>query len=165
MNKYKPGLLKEKYRRGVGMMIINKNKEIFIGQRFEKDKSAWQMPQGGIDKGEKTIDAVIREMNEETGIKKNFKILYETKKWHYYKLPIYLQKKLWGGKFVGQKQKWFLIDFKGKDSEINIQTKKPEFKKWKWTSSKKMMELIVPFKKKLYANVVSEMVEELNKNN
>lgn len=165
MNKYKPGLLKEKYRRGVGMMIINKNKEIFIGQRFEKDKSAWQMPQGGIDKGEKTIDAVIREMNEETGIKKNFKILYETKIWHYYKLPIYLQKKLWGGKFVGQKQKWFLIDFKGKDSEINIRTKKPEFKKWKWTSSKKMMELIVPFKKKLYANVVSEMVEELNKNN
>ena len=165
MNKYKPGLLKEKYRRGVGMMIINKNKEIFIGQRFEKDKSAWQMPQGGIDKGEKTIDAVIREMNEETGIKKNFKILYETKIWHYYKLPIYLQKKLWGGKFVGQKQKWFLINFKGKDSEINIQTKKPEFKKWKWTSSKKMMELIVPFKKKLYANVVSEMVEELNKNN
>ena len=165
MNKYKPGLLKEKYRRGVGMMIINKNKEIFIGQRFEKDKSAWQMPQGGIDKGEKTIDAVIREMNEETGIKKNFKILYETKIWHYYKLPIYLQKKLWGGKFVGQKQKWFLIDFKGKDSEINIQTKKPEFKKWKWTSSEKMMELIVPFKKKLYANVVSEMVEELNKNN
>ena len=165
MNKYKPGLLKEKYRRGVGMMIINKKKEIFIGQRFEKDKSAWQMPQGGIDKGEKTIDAVIREMNEETGIKKNFKILYETKVWHYYKLPIYLQKKLWGGKFVGQKQKWFLIDFKGKDSEINIQTKKPEFKKWKWTSSKKMMELIVPFKKKLYANVVSEMVEELNKNN
>ena len=165
MNKYKPGLLKEKYRRGVGMMIINKNKEIFIGQRFEKDKSAWQMPQGGIDKGEKTIDAVIREMNEETGIKKNFKIIYETKIWHYYKLPIYLQKKLWGGKFVGQKQKWFLIDFKGKDSEINIQTKKPEFKKWKWTSSKKMMELIVPFKKKLYANVVSEMVEELKKNN
>ena len=165
MNKYKPGLLKEKYRRGVGMMIINKNKEIFIGQRFEKDKSAWQMPQGGIDKGEKTIDAVIREMNEETGIKKNFKILYETKIWHYYKLPIYLQKKLWGGKFVGQKQKWFLILFKGKDSEVNIQTKKPEFKKWKWTSSKKMMELIVPFKKKLYANVVSEMVEELNKNN
>ena len=145
-------------------MIINKNKEIFIGQRFEKDKSAWQMPQGGIDKGEKTIDAVIREMNEETGIKKNFKILYETKIWHYYKLPISLQKKLWGGKFVGQKQKWFLIDFKGKDSEINIQTKKPEFKKWKWTSSKKMMELIVPFKKKLYANVVSEMAEELNKN-
>ena len=147
------------------MMIINKNKEIFIGQRFEKDKSAWQMPQGGIDKGEKTIDAVIREMNEETGIKKNFRILYETKIWHYYKLPIYLQKKLWGGKFVGQKQKWFLIDFKGKDSEINIQTKKPEFKKWKWTSSKKMMELIVPFKKKLYAKVLSEMVEELNKNN
>ena len=73
MNKYKPGLLKEKYRRGVGMMIINKNKEIFIGQRFEKDKSAWQMPQGGIDKGEKTIDAVIREMNEETGIKKTLK--------------------------------------------------------------------------------------------
>ena len=165
MNKEKLGLLKEKYRRGVGMMIVNKNQEIFIGQRFEKDKSAWQMPQGGIDKGEKTVDAVIREMHEETGIKKNFQILYETKIWHYYKLPVYLQKKLWGGKFVGQKQKWFLIHFKGKDSEINIKTKKPEFKKWKWTSSKKMMELIVPFKKKLYSDVVSEMAEELNKNN
>ena len=93
MNKEKIGMLKEKYRRGVGMMIINKNQEIFIGQRFEKDKSAWQMPQGGIDKGEKTVDAVKREMHEETGINKNFEILYETKTWHYYKLPVYLQKK------------------------------------------------------------------------
>ena len=152
-------------RNGVGAIILNRENKVFVGKRKDNPVDKWQMPQGGIDKGEKTIDAVIREMNEETGIKKNFKILYETKIWHYYKLPIYLQKKLWGGKFVGQKQKWFLIDFKGKDSEINIQTKKPEFKKWKWTSSKKMMELIVPFKKKLYANVVSEMVEELNKNN
>ena len=76
---------KKRYRRGVGMVIINTKNKIFIGQRFDKDKSAWQMPQGGIDKGEKTVDAVKREMHEETGIKKNFEILYETKTWHYYK--------------------------------------------------------------------------------
>ena len=112
------------------MIILNSKNQIFIGQRFDKDKSAWQMPQGGIDKGESPAKAVIREMKEETGIKKNYKIIYECKTWYFYKLPSYLRKKLWKGRFIGQKQKWFIISFTGKDEDINIKTKRPEFKKW-----------------------------------
>ena len=103
-------LIKERYRRGVGMMIINKKKEIFLGQRFDKDRSAWQMPQGGIDRGEKELAALKREMFEETGIKKDYKIIFKSNKYFYYKLPQYLQKRLWKGRFVGQKQKWFLLE-------------------------------------------------------
>ena len=103
----------EDYRNGVGMVILNQNKKIFIGQRFDKDESAWQMPQGGIDKNENPHDACIRELTEETGIYKNFKIIYKTKNWYSYDLPKNLQKKLWRGKYKGQIQQWFLIDFFG----------------------------------------------------
>ena len=153
--------IKERYRRGVGMMIINKKKEIFLGQRFDKDKSAWQMPQGGIDRGEKELTALKREMLEETGIRKDYKILFKSNKYFYYKLPKYLQKRLWKGRFVGQKQKWFLLEYCGKDKNINIQTEKPEFKKWSWTSKEKMLKLIVPFKRKLYKEIISEFKEFL----
>ena len=154
-------LIKERYRRGVGMMIINKKKEIFLGQRFDKDKSAWQMPQGGIDRGEKELAALKREMLEETGIRKDYKILIKSNKYFYYKLPKYLQKRLWKGRFVGQKQKWFLLEYCGEDKNINIQTEKPEFKKWSWTSKEKMLKLIVPFKRKLYKEIVNEFKEFL----
>ena len=154
-------LIKERYRRGVGMMIINKKKEIFLGQRFDKDKSAWQMPQGGIDRGEKELVALKREMLEETGIRKDYKILIKSNKYFYYKLPKYLQKRLWKGRFVGQKQRWFLIEYFGEDKNINIQTEKPEFKKWNWASKEKMLKLIVPFKRKLYIEIVNEFKEFL----
>ena len=154
-------LIKERYRRGVGMMIINKKKEIFLGQRFDKDKSAWQMPQGGIDIGEKELAALKREMLEETGIRKDYKILIKSNKYFYYKLPKYLQKRLWKGRFVGQKQKWFLLEYFGEDKNINIQTEKPEFKKWNWASKEKMLKLIVPFKRKLYKEIVNEFKEFL----
>ena len=108
----------EGYRNGVGMVILNQNKKIFIGQRFDKDESAWQMPQGGIDKNENPHDACIRELTEETGIYKNFKIIYKTKNWYSYDLPKNLQKKLWRGKYKGQIQQWFLIDFFGEDGEF-----------------------------------------------
>ena len=146
----------EGYRNGVGMVILNQNKKIFIGQRFDKDESAWQMPQGGIDKNENPHDACIRELTEETGIYKNFKIIYKTKNWYSYDLPKNLQKKLWRGKYKGQIQQWFLIDFFGEDNEINIQTKHPEFKKWKWASKDELMSLIVPFKKNLYEKTFIE---------
>ena len=146
----------EDYRNGVGMVILNQNKKIFIGQRFDKDESAWQMPQGGIDKNENPHDACIRELTEETGIYKNFKIIYKTKNWYSYDLPKNLQKKLWRGKYKGQIQQWFLIDFFGEDNEINIQTKHPEFKKWKWASKDELMSLIVPFKKNLYEKTFIE---------
>ena len=135
-------------------MIINKKKEIFLGQRLDKDKSAWQMPQGGIDRGEKELAALKREMLEETGIRKEQKILIKSNKYFYYKLPKYLQKRLWKGRFVGQKQKWFLLEYFGEDKNINIQTAKPEFTKWNWTSKDKMLKLIVPFKRKLYKEIV-----------
>tara|TARA_B100001029_G_C15048779_1_gene449126 strand:+ start:1636 stop:2124 length:489 start_codon:yes stop_codon:yes gene_type:complete len=154
-------LIKERYRRGVGMMIINSKKEIFLGQRFDKDKSAWQMPQGGIDRGENELAALKREMFEETGIKKDYKIIFKSNKYFYYKLPQYLQKKLWKGRFVGQKQKWFLLEYFGDDKNINIKTKKPEFKKWRWTPKEKMLKLIVPFKRKLYREIVREFSEFL----
>ena len=146
----------EDYRNGVGMVILNQNKKIFIGQRFDKDESAWQMPQGGIDKNENPHDACIRELTEETGIYKNFKIIYKTKNWYSYDLPKNLQKKLWRGKYKGQIQQWFLIDFFGEDNEINIKTKRPEFKKWKWASKDELMSLIVPFKKNLYEKTFIE---------
>ena len=108
----------------------------FLGQRFDKDKSAWQMPQGGIDRGEKEFAALKREMLEETGIRKDYKIIIKSNKYFYYKLPKYLQKRLWKGRFIGQKQKWFLLEYFGEDKNINIQTEKPEFKKWNWSAKR-----------------------------
>ena len=138
------------YRRGVGMLIINHEKKIFIGQRFDKDESAWQMPQGGIDNNETPEETCIRELAEETGIVSNYKILDKTKNWYSYDLPNNLQKKLWRGKYKGQVQQWFILNFFGDDAEINIKTKHPEFKNWKWAYKEELMKLIVQFKKELY---------------
>ena len=144
------------YRRGVGMLIINHEKKIFIGQRFDKDKSAWQMPQGGIDNNETPEETCIRELAEETGIVSNYKILDKTKNWYSYDLPNNLQKKLWRGKYKGQVQQWFILNFFGDDAEINIKTKHPEFKNWKWAYKEELMKLIVPFKKELYEKTFIE---------
>tara|TARA_B110000438_G_C15521284_1_gene524314 strand:+ start:80 stop:562 length:483 start_codon:yes stop_codon:yes gene_type:complete len=151
----------KKYRKGVGILIINDQKNIFVGQRFDKDKSAWQMPQGGIDRGESSIITLKRELAEETGINKNYKIIRSSNKKYRYDLPYYLQKKLWKGKYKGQEQTWFLLKFKGKDDEINIKTEKPEFKKWKWISKDDLLKIIVPFKRKLYLSVLNEFEKEL----
>ena len=153
--------LPTEYRSGVGMMIINHQNKIFVGQRFDKDNAAWQMPQGGIDKGESAIVALKRELEEETGIKKNFDIIKTSKKKYTYDLPISLQRKIWKGKYKGQEQRWFLVKFIGNDEEININTKKPEFKKWKWTHKEKLIDIIVPFKKELYKNILEEFKHEL----
>jgi len=144
------------YRRGVGMVIINHERKIFIGQRFDKDRSAWQMPQGGIDNNETPEETCIRELAEETGIVSNYKILDKTKNWYSYDLPNNLQKKLWRGKYKGQVQQWFILNFFGDDAEININTKHPEFKNWKWAYKEELMKLIVPFKKELYEKTFIE---------
>ena len=146
----------EEYRRGVGMVVINDEKKIFIGQRLDKDQASWQMPQGGIDENETPEETCIRELAEETGIVGNYKILDKTQKWYSYDLPKNLQKRLWRGKYKGQIQQWFIISFFGKDSEINIKTKYPEFKNWKWAYKEELMGLIVPFKKELYENTFAE---------
>lgn len=143
------------------MMIINHQKKIFVGQRFDKDKSAWQMPQGGIDKGESEEVALKRELEEETGISKNFNIIKISEKKYTYDLPTSLQKKLWKGKYKGQEQRWFLLRFIGEDKEIDIQTQKPEFKKWKWIQQEDLIDIIIPFKRKLYKNILEEFKNEL----
>ena len=145
------------YRRGVGMMIINHQNQVLLGQRVESKYEAWQMPQGGINTAETPSSAVKREMLEELGSDKG-KILAETKQWYSYNVPKFLIPKLWGGKYKGQKQKWFLIKFVGQDNEININTETQEFKEWKWVELDKLLYLIVPFKKLLYKAVLQEFL-------
>ena len=128
-----------------------------MGERID-NKGAWQMPQGGVNItiNESLDKAAKRELYEETGVK-TAKITNQSKGWYYYYLPENLQTRLWGGKFLGQKQKWFLFSFKGTDQEINLQAdKKPEFNKWKWVSPQDVLDKIVVFKKEIYHEVLKE---------
>ena len=146
------------YRSGVGIMIINQEQKIFVGKRIDnKDnlKEAWQMPQGGVDYGEDEETAMFRELKEETGInEKDVRIIYRLPKYQYYNLPKQLQKKLWGGRYLGQKQRWFLLNFVSNDSSINIKTKDPEFIDWKWVNKNELINLIVDFKRDLYVDIL-----------
>jgi putative (di)nucleoside polyphosphate hydrolase len=143
------------YRLGVGMMILNKHNQVFVGKRVDAKVEAWQMPQGGIDIGETPSRAALREMEEEIGTK-NGNIVSETKNWYSYDLPKFLIPKLWHGQYKGQKQKWFLINFTGEDSEIEVETNHPEFEDWRWVDLVELTEIIIPFKRKLYEAVMSE---------
>jgi putative (di)nucleoside polyphosphate hydrolase len=144
------------YRLGVGLMIINAQKKIFVGKRIEsKNQFAWQMPQGGIDAGETPSKAALREMYEEIGCNKG-EIIAETANWYCYDLPTNTIPKMWSGKYKGQKQKWFLVKFLGSDSEINIQTEHPEFLSWKWIKPHQLGSSVIQFKKPLYDSVFKE---------
>lgn len=145
------------YRSGVGIMLLNKKQEIFVGKRIDNNSDAWQMPQGGLDVGELEKDAMFRELFEETGIKdNNVRLITQSKGHYYYNLPYKLQKKFWGGKYLGQKQRWYLLEFIGDDSQINVDTQDPEFSSWKWISSAEIINAIVHFKKQLYSEVITE---------
>ena len=145
------------YRNGVGMMIINSQKQIFVGKRVESRFEAWQMPQGGILLGETPSKAAFREMKEELGCNDS-KILSETKKWYSYNIPDFLISKLWDGRYKGQKQKWFLMQFTGSDADINVHTENAEFREWRWVDPSELLEIIVPFKKRLYSAVLNEFL-------
>lgn len=145
------------YRNGVGIMLINSEKKIFVGKRIDNNSDAWQMPQGGIDANESEDDAMIRELREETGISSSkVKLLAKSQGYYYYNLPYKLQKKFWGGKYLGQRQRWYLAEFLGTDEEVNIVTEHPEFSQWKWVSTIDIVNCIVSFKRPLYEDVIKE---------
>lgn len=145
------------YRPCVGIMLVNMDGKVFVGQRLDNKVEAWQMPQGGIDDGEEPRVAAIRELGEETGIDAHHvEIIATTREEHFYDLPADLLGKVWGGKFRGQRQIWYLARFTGTNDDINIQTSHPEFGAWKWAAPETLPDLIVPFKKKLYRDVLQE---------
>ena len=143
-------------RTGVGIIVLNNHNKIFVGKRKDNPGDKWQMPQGGVDAGEDFISAMKRELLEETSIK-NIQIIKEIEKIYHYELPENLVGIIWKGKYRGQKQKWFITRFLGKESEINLKTKNAEFIDWKWIEPKKLPDVIVNFKKDMYKSLVKEI--------
>ena len=143
-------------RIGVGVIVLNKNNEVFVGKRKDNPIDKWQMPQGGVDLGENYLAAMKRELFEETSIK-NIKVLNEIEGTFEYELPMNLVGVIWKGKYRGQKKKWFITKFTGDEKEINLNTKKPEFIEWKWLSVDKLHEVIVDFKRELYKKLQIEI--------
>ena len=148
-------------RSGVGIAVLNKNNEIFVAQRIDNRKNFWQMPQGGVDKGEDYLTAAYRELEEETSIK-NVDLIKELDGLISYELPENLLGVIWKGKYKGQEQKWFVMRFLGHDSEINIKTKNPEFCEWKWINLENITDLVVDFKLHVYEDVKKKVNEILN---
>lgn len=146
---------KNLYRLGVGIVLFNREGKVLVGQRLDMQSDAWQMPQGGVDANETPLAAAWREMEEEIGTKEA-ELLGESSQWFSYNLPPDLQKVLWSGKYRGQRQKWFAFRFLGDDQDINIQTQHPEFRNWQWIEFQEAPNLIVPFKRDLYKQVVKE---------
>ena len=144
------------YRPCVGVMLVNREGLIFAGQRLDSDSPAWQMPQGGIDKGERPRAAALRELWEETGVTEDLvEFVAKTEDWVTYDLPPELLGKVWGGKYRGQKQRWFLFRFLGRDDQVRIDTEHPEFSRWRWVDADDMVASIVPFKRAVYEQVVA----------
>jgi len=150
------------FRRNVGVMVINAAGEVWVGQRNDRYKDAWQMPQGGIDAGEDAQTAALRELEEETGITRDLvDVVAESEGWIPYELPHELIPKLWKGKYRGQEQKWFLLRFKGTDAQVNIATDDPEFSAWRWMPPADLPDAIVPFKRDVYVAVLAAFADHL----
>jgi putative (di)nucleoside polyphosphate hydrolase len=144
-------------RLGVGIVLLNHENNVFVGRRIDNPKNSWQMPQGGVDQNENFLQAAKRELEEETSIK-SVKLIKELDGWFKYDLPNYLLGKLWDGKYGGQKQKWFVMKFLGKNDEINVKTQNPEFFDWKWIKLSKLPEIAVHFKSDIYKKIKDELL-------
>ena len=154
-------------RKGVGVILLNKNNQVFVAKRIDNPRDYWQMPQGGVDKNESYIEAAIRELEEETGVK-SIKLIEELDGFHTYHLPKDLLGIIWKGKYKGQIQKWYCMRFEGSDDEININTKKPEFLDWKWTEIDKITDHVVDFKLNIYKDIkkkVKKILSSINSRN
>ena len=150
------------YRKNVGVMVMNAEGLVWVGQRTDRYQDAWQMPQGGVDKGEDARTAALRELEEETSISPALvDVVAETADWLPYELPHDLIPQLWNGKYRGQKQKWFLLRFNGSDDQIDLETAHPEFSAWKWMAPAALPEAIVPFKRDVYVRVLEEFAPHL----
>ena len=143
-------------RDGVGVVVLNKENKVFIAKRIDNPKNYWQMPQGGVDTGENFYNEALRELEEETSIK-NVSLVKEIQGFITYILPRHLIGIIWKGKYKGQKQKWYVVKFNGKDSEININTKRPEFLEWRWTSLENITNTVVDFKLDMYKKIQHEV--------
>jgi putative (di)nucleoside polyphosphate hydrolase len=148
-------------RSGVGIVLLNKNNKVFVAKRIDNPKNFWQMPQGGVDKGEDFLKAAYRELEEETSIK-NVDLIKELDGTITYELPDRLLGIIWKGKYKGQKQKWFLMKFTGEEKEINIKTKNPEFLDWKWVELENITDLVVDFKLHVYKDVKEKVKKILS---
>tara|TARA_B100001146_G_scaffold30418_1_gene23918 strand:- start:152 stop:628 length:477 start_codon:yes stop_codon:yes gene_type:complete len=158
--------MKDKYKKlplrsGVGIIVLNNENKLFVAKRIDNPKNYWQMPQGGINKGEDFYTAALRELKEETSII-SVKLVKEIEGSFTYILPNHLIGIIWKGRFKGQKQKWFVMRFIGNETEINIKTKHPEFLDWKWIDLKDLTKIAVPFKLEVYKKITPEIKKLLN---
>jgi putative (di)nucleoside polyphosphate hydrolase len=148
------------YRRGAGIMLLNREGKVFVAARIDNPADAWQMPQGGLDEGEEPWDGALRELEEETGIAPGLvECIAGCAEPLRYELPTELAGRIWGGKWKGQVQHWFLARFLGTDEDIDLATEHPEFRAWKWAEPERLPELIVPFKRDLYRRLLKEFEE------
>ena len=155
-------MTKGKYRRGVGVMLLNRDGKVFVGARIDNTDDAWQMPQGGIDEGEEPWATALRELEEETGIAPQLvERIADCPERLRYDLPEELRGRLWGGKWIGQDQDWYLARFLGEDSDVDIATAHPEFRTWKWVAPAELPGVIVPFKRDLYRRLLAEFAPYL----
>ncbi len=152
-----PPVKKREYRPGVGIFLLNSAHLVWVGRRFGVTSEAWQMPQGGIDAGETAEAAALRELAEETGVTSDLaEIVAASRGWHHYDLPSDLMDQTWGGRYRGQRQKWYVMRFLGHDGDIDIATEHPEFSEWRWCEAADLVRHIVEFKRSLYAALVKE---------